>query len=157
MRVKLGAVGVFCLFYSALSTPCCAGAYFNLSESGVVMVARANSICCEAGCPRVATYRGRCAEHSREYERKQRNSVATKINERDTREVRKRFVQRWREIYGDWCPGYKRPGHRARDLTAQHRHALSDGGDPSQPLTVLCRPCNSRHGADVLAARNRRF
>lgn len=120
-------------------------------------MARANSICCEDGCPKVAVYRGRCRDHARQYERGQRHTVATKVDEAKSRENRRRFVARWREIYGDWCPGYKRPGHRSADLTAQHRHALSDAGDPNQPLTVLCRSCNSRHGADVLAARNRRF
>lgn len=123
---------------------------FLLPISGGVM--RAGTICCESGCPEKAVYRGRCRQHSTQHERYQRHTVATKRDERQTRKRRRTVVERWREIHGDWCPGYKRGWHRATDLTAQHRHALAAHGSPNQGLTVLCRACNSRHGADVQAA-----
>ena len=106
---------------------------------------RAGSICCEPGCPKPAVYRGRCRSHAQEYERHQRATVATKRDEPSSREARRRAVAAWRAAHGDVCPGYRRPPH-----------ALADGGDPGQPLVVLCRSCNSRHGADRLAARRGR-
>lgn len=114
---------------------------------------RAGTICCEPGCPNPAAYQGRCRSHAQEHERRQRATVATKRDEPGSREARRRAVAAWRATHGDVCPGYRRPPHPAWDLTAQHAHALADGGDPGQPLVVLCRSCNSRHGADRLAAR----
>lgn len=118
---------------------------------------RASSICCEPQCPQASTHRGRCKQHAAEHERVLKQSIATKRDEQTSRRSRQRIVQYWKEIYGNWCPGYKRPGHRAHDLTAQHWQALSDGGDPNQQLSVLCRSCNSRHGAEVVAARRLRY
>lgn len=120
-------------------------------------MARAASICCEHGCPNLAVFRGRCRVHARIHERAQRNSVATKLDGVESRRARSRFLAAWRDRFGNWCPGYKRPGHRAVDLTVQHRDSLAEGGNPAQPLTVLCRSCNSRHGADMLAARKERY
>lgn len=122
-----------------------------LSCSGGVM-ARAGSICCEAGCPEPAKYRGRCSEHARAHETHERKTVATKIDGQRTAAIRRAAVDRWREIYGDWCPGYKCYGHKAHDLTAQHTQALALGGGSEQHLTVLCRRCNSRHAVDVRRA-----
>lgn len=117
---------------------------------------RAGTICCEPGCPKPAVYRGRCRSHAQEHERHQHATVATKRDEPSSREARRQTVAAWRAAHGDVCPGYRRPPHPARDLTAQHAHALADGGDPGQPLVVLCRSCNSRHGAARLAARRGR-
>lgn len=62
---------------------------------------------------------------------------------------RRRAVSEWRARYGNVCPGYKRPPHPANDLTAEHVHAVAETGDASGRLTVLCRACNSRHGAET--------
>lgn len=118
---------------------------------------RARTICCEPGCPEFVAYRGRCTEHARDRGRYERKTVPTKIDMQKTAKRRSLAVQRWRDIYGDWCPGYKRYGHKASDLTAQHTHALALEGDVEQSLTVLCRSCNSRHSADVRRAINTRY
>lgn len=63
------------------------------------------------------------------------------------RQRRAEAVRAHREVYGDWCPGWMRPGHRADDLTADHVAPVAAGGPPTGPLRVLCRSCNSRRGA----------
>lgn len=117
-------------------------------------MARAAMICSAPGCPEPAAYRGRCREHASEHEARQRRAVPTKVLERTAEERRRRSqaVAAHRRRFGDWCPGWGRPPHEATDLTAQHVDALVLGGRADQPLGVLCRSCNSRHG---LAARRR--
>jgi hypothetical protein len=46
--------------------------------------------------------------------------------------------------HGYRCPGWRRAEHDATDLTADHPVAVANGGDPDQPLAVLCRSCNGR-------------
>lgn len=60
------------------------------------------------------------------------------------RQRRAAVVEAWRQEYGDWCPGYRRPGHGATDLCADHLTPVGAGGAEDGPLSVLCRPCNSR-------------
>jgi len=55
-------------------------------------------------------------------------------------------VKHWRATYGDWCPGYQREGHVARDLAADHLIPIKHGG-LGGPLAVLCKVCNGRKGA----------
>jgi 5-methylcytosine-specific restriction endonuclease McrA len=47
------------------------------------------------------------------------------------------------------CPGYGVPPHVVfpSELTADDVVPIARGGDPMQPLRVLCRSCNSRRGA----------
>ena len=62
------------------------------------------------------------------------------------RTVAAEAVAGWRATHGDWCPGWRRPGHPATDLTAEH------GPNPvgsRRVHTVLCRSCNSRKGRSV--------
>ena len=47
--------------------------------------------------------------------------------------------------------------HMATDLTAQHGDALVEGGDAGQVLTVLCRACNSRHAAVIMAPYRKNY
>ncbi|PFG27410.1 hypothetical protein [Corynebacterium renale] len=117
-------------------------------------MARANTVCAVPGCPRPTHARGFCREHSALSDKHQRETVPTKILGARSQEKRRRAdaVEQWRQRFGNICPGYGRPPHPATDLTAQHSHALVLGGDADQPLTVLCRSCNSRHG---LESRNR--
>jgi len=93
---------------------------------------------------------GRCAGHAREYDRRQKTTVPTKLAGRShgERQRRSRAVSEWVRRHGWWCPGYGRPAHAVRPggLTAEHGHALGDDGSVGQRLSVLCRSCNSRHG-----------
>jgi 5-methylcytosine-specific restriction protein A len=56
---------------------------------------------------------------------------------------RKAVVEAHRAEHGDWCPGWRRPGHEATDLTADHLVPVGAGGDEHGELGVLCRACNS--------------
>lgn len=78
--------------------------------------------CLECGKP---SPNPRCAEHERHQtpEWKARSKILLKA---------------WREKHGNWCPGYARAPHSARDLTVHHQ---ADG-----TLSVLCRSCNTRAG-----------
>lgn len=118
------------------------------SNKKVKKMARAGTVCCEAGCPRVAVYKGRCEEHARRAERKQRLTVPTKrtLTSSEARR-RKTVVEAWRSRYGNVCPGFGRTPHVATDLTADHIVPIAAGGSPSGRLSVLCRSCNSRKGA----------
>lgn len=123
-------------------------------------MARAATICAKPGCPHTASYRGLCRGHAQLEERGQKQTVPTKNIGRSYEERRRRAqaVEAHRARFGDICPGFGRPPHPATDLTAQHATALVLGGAQDQPLMVLCRACNSRHG--VLARnrqRDRRF
>ncbi len=80
---------------------------------------------------------GRLAEGPRCDEHKLRVSYAE-------RQYRRAAVDKHRELYGDVCPGWKREGHPATDLTADHLIPRSLGGAPLGPLRVLCRSCNAR-------------
>lgn len=115
-------------------------------------MARAAVICSAPGCPEPSTHRGRCKVHAAENDARQRRTVPTKIlgATHAERQRREGAVRDHRRRFGDWCPGWGRPPHEATDLTAQHVDALVLGGHADQPLGVLCRACNSRHG---LAAR----
>jgi 5-methylcytosine-specific restriction protein A len=59
---------------------------------------------------------------------------------------RKAAVTAWVAANGHWCPGYLVPPHPSRDLTADHLHPVSLGGDGNGELGVLCRSCNTRKG-----------
>lgn len=55
-------------------------------------------------------------------------------------------------VYGWVCPGWSRPPHPARDLTADHVIPVHTGGDPRGVLAVLCRSCNGSKGHRHTAA-----
>ncbi|MGV3114113.1 hypothetical protein ACEE18_05780 [Corynebacterium freneyi] len=80
----------------------------------------------------------------------QKRTVPTKIagGTHAERKRRRQTVDAWVRRRGWWCPGYGRPPHAVTpgSLTAEHEHALGDGGALGQSLSVLCRSCNSRHG-----------
>lgn len=65
---------------------------------------------------------------------------------RTEQERRAQAVAAWISSNGYVCPGYHRSPHHSRDLTAEHPHAVARGGAEDQPLTVLCRSCNSSKG-----------
>jgi 5-methylcytosine-specific restriction protein A len=67
-----------------------------------------------------------------------------------TKQAAAAAVRRWVQTNGWVCPGWNRPPHPSRDLTADHATPLTNGGHPTDPanLTVCyCRPCNSSKGA----------
>lgn len=51
-------------------------------------------------------------------------------------------IREWVAVRGWWCPGYGRPSHESRDLTAAHSVPVARGGTVIEG--VLCRSCNSR-------------
>lgn len=62
---------------------------------------------------------------------------------------RAEVVAQWRATVGDWCPGWQRAAHPSSDLTADHPVDVVLSHDESQPLTVLCRPCNGAKGVEA--------
>jgi 5-methylcytosine-specific restriction protein A len=67
----------------------------------------------------------RCTEHARESNRSRHNALyATRTWQR----LSARVLRAWRGEQGDWCPGYQRPAHPARDLTVDHVIPLAAGG-----------------------------
>jgi 5-methylcytosine-specific restriction endonuclease McrA len=62
---------------------------------------------------------------------------------------RQRVVQNWIEANGPVCPGYRRSAHLVSPdtLTFDHLKPIALGGQDADGYRVLCRSCNSRHGA----------
>jgi len=97
--------------------------------------------CLECG---VLAGRTRCANCQRIYERNRPQRPTNQTRDWVERQRRAAFVRNWLATYGPICPGWQRDPHRidAGSLTADHVESVARGGDPSGPLTVLCRPCN---------------
>jgi 5-methylcytosine-specific restriction protein A len=50
--------------------------------------------------------------------------------------------------HGDWCQGYRVPAHLSSDLTVDHIVPKAAGGKAElSNMSVLCRGCNARKGA----------
>ena len=86
-----------------------------------------------------------CPTHQADRDRHQRQTTPTKVTRTwAEQQRRKQAVDAHRAIFGDWCPGYEKHGpHQATDLTADHVHAIANGGAPDGRLVVRCRSCNS--------------
>jgi 5-methylcytosine-specific restriction protein A len=65
------------------------------------------------------------------------------------RQRRKHTVDQHVTIHGYLCPGWDRPAHPARDLTADHITPVASGAPESGPLQVLCRRCNAAKGDTI--------
>lgn len=104
------------------------------------------SPCSVAGCPRVATYRGRCAAHAKQAERARARQPG-----------RRRFDRRWRQTRAAFLAHY--PTCQATDEAALRDHALHGnvatsvhhkvdwqlgGADSWGNLLALCHRCHSR-------------
>lgn len=100
---------------------------------------RAPKQCAHPGCPERVTARTYCNGHTR------RSPSSRAANDRAERTRRAKAVAAWVAINGWVCPGWQRPPHESRDLTAAHAAAVATGGKHS-PLTVLCRSCNGAQG-----------
>ncbi|MFI9558857.1 hypothetical protein [Nonomuraea endophytica] len=92
-------------------------------------------------CHQLHAGTGRCARCSTRAKRQVRPYTSAE------RTRRAAAVATWRAEHGDWCPGWRRPGHPARDLTADHIQAVAAGGREDGPLGVLCVSCNGRKAA----------
>jgi 5-methylcytosine-specific restriction protein A len=105
-------------------------------------------VCSTPRCPEFATGLGKCDEHRSQSNRKYHRTTPTKVARTSAVAKRRRdAVKAHRQQHGDWCPGWNKPGHKATDLTADDPVPIAHGGDPMQPLRVLCRSCNGARGA----------
>ena len=88
----------------------------------------------------------RCTTHTRQSNRSRHNAL---YSARAWQRLSARVLRAWRGEHGNWCPGYRRPAHRAADLTVDHVVPLAAGGAPFDigNTGVLCRSCNSTKGA----------
>ena len=94
----------------------------------------------------------RCTQHARQSNRSRHNAL---YSTRAWQRLSARVLRAWRGEHGNWCPGYQRDAHPARDLTVDHVIPLAAGGPPFdiRNCSVLCRSCNSTKGASVDADR----
>jgi len=90
----------------------------------------------------------RCAAHARRSSPSRHSAV---YRTREWQCLSARVLRAWRGERGSWCPGYRRPAHRASDLTVDHVVPLAAGGAPLDVANtqVLCRSCNSSKGASA--------
>lgn len=114
---------------------------------------RATTRCPTPGCTNEAGPKGYCVEtHAARYERARARTTPTKrARTTEVRKHRTSTILDWLEANGGRaiCPGWDRPGHEVapEDLTADDPTPIARGGDPMQPLKILCRSCNGRKGA----------
>jgi 5-methylcytosine-specific restriction protein A len=90
----------------------------------------------------------RCTAHAQQSNRSRHNALD---GTRAWQRLSARVLRAWRGDHGDWCPGYKRDPHPARDLTVDHVVPLAAGGAPCDiaNTAVLCCSCNSTKGAST--------
>lgn len=75
----------------------------------------------------------------------QRGSAHQRGYDSAWRRISATAVANHRQVYGDWCPGWNIPAHRATDLTGDHIIAKANGGkDSADNVQILCRGCNAR-------------
>ena len=104
-------------------------------------------VCKECGTP----YQGPppyCPRHASPFGGFQRQPVNPIYRDPRWRKLAARTVQQHVARYGWVCPGWKRPPHPSRQLSADHRVALAAGGEPFEATNVgvLCRSCNTAKG-----------
>jgi len=89
---------------------------------------------------------GRCLGCSKTYEREKSRRRRRTPKERTRRQD---LIAAHVRANGWVCPGYERPAHEARDLTADHVQPVARGGSETGEIRVMCRSCNSARGARV--------
>lgn len=107
---------------------------------------RAPRECARRGCDVRVVGRSYCPAHT-----VVNRSPTTWARQGSVVERRRRaaVVAAWVAERGWMCPGWERPAHPSRDLTAAHSVAVAEGGAGSD-LFVLCRSCNARQGVAPL-------
>jgi 5-methylcytosine-specific restriction enzyme A len=110
--------------------------------------------CLDCGVP---TTGSRCPTHQRQWILSHRGTTTQQGYGRAWRRLAEAAVREHVASHGWLCPGWKRPSHPSRDLTADHPIAKANGGPvlPDQ-IDVLCRSCNSSKGISLLDADGRR-
>jgi hypothetical protein len=117
------------------------------------MPQRATKRCSTPGCNNKSTPSGYCIEkcHARHERSRRLASPTNRARTPEVRRHRKATIDAHVEEHDGmgWCPGYGREPHEVfpSELTADDPVPIARGGDPMQPLTPLCRSCNSRKGA----------
>lgn len=109
-------------------------------------------VCSKPGCPDFVekqSDRGCCPEHALDTERHQRRTVPTKRARTWTvQQHRAQAVRAHVNKHGWVCLGdNNHASHHTRDLVADDPVPIARGGDPMQPLVVMCRSANSTKGA----------
>ncbi|WP_035799874.1 HNH endonuclease [Kitasatospora mediocidica] len=98
-------------------------------------------------CSRLTRNPSRCDTHQAEWQAQQdqrRGSATRRGYDSRYRRTAAATVANHRASVGDWCPGWRRPGHPATDLTADHVVPLAAGGsNTASNLAALCRSCNA--------------
>jgi 5-methylcytosine-specific restriction enzyme A len=98
-------------------------------------------------CGRLSTGT-RCPAHTRTHQvQAQRAKRTRRPYTYEEQRRRAKAVDDWVAVHGWLCPGWRRPAHKSRDLTADHVHAVAAGGAEDGHLQVLCRSCNGRKAA----------
>ncbi|WP_184945352.1 HNH endonuclease [Kitasatospora kifunensis] len=99
-------------------------------------------------CGKLTTNPSRCETHQAEYlaaHNRRRGSATARGYGSKWRTVARALLARHREVYGDWCKGYRIASHASSDLTVDHIIPKANGGlDDRENLQVLCRSCNGR-------------
>lgn len=114
------------------------------------MPQRASRRCAFPGCPNKAGLLGRCPTHTSQDNRGRHRTTPTKVARRQPGVAahRRRAVEQHVARHGWRCLGdTTHPAHDCRDLVADDPIPIARGGDPFQPLHVICRSANSSKGA----------
>lgn len=100
--------------------------------------------CIEPQCTELAYNGPRCNPHTRERDRQTRSKQARPHYAGNYTTRRNQLIRAWLTHIGPICPGYQRDPHHVPPThpTADHIRP----GDPTSPLRVLCRSCNSTRG-----------
>lgn len=105
-----------------------------------------SKVCLEPGCPELASYRGRCAGHARDRERRTHKHKPV-YNSKRWKLLRRRVLFEQPLCATEGCDEI------ATDV--DHIVAIEDGGDPwaRDNLTGYCHPCHSRKTNREVRAR----
>ena len=109
---------------------------------------RATKRCTFPGCTEVGAPT-RCQRHERQDNAGRHRTTPTKVARQQpgVRTHRKTAVEAHVEQHGWRCLGDSHhAAHDTRDLVADDPVPIARGGDPMQPLKVMCRSANSRLG-----------
>lgn len=112
------------------------------------MPQRARKRCSFPGCTQ-AGKPSRCDQHHSQYQAGMYRTTPTKVARTPAvRQHRAAAVGTHVALHGWVCLGDEdHERHETHDLVADDPIPIARGGDPMQPLVVMCRSANSRKGA----------